>query len=113
MKIAVPAKSNSLQSEVDQRFARAEGFIIYDSDTKEFEFIENSMPDAHGAGPKAVQKLAELEVKVLIIPSVGNNAFEAINASNMKAYFSVNGSIEKNLQEYFNGNLEEIKGATR
>ncbi len=113
MKIALPAKSNTLDSEIDERFARAEGFIIFDDQTKDFEFIKNSMPDAHGAGPKAVQKLAEKDVKVLIIPSVGNNAFQAIQASNIKAYFSVKASVKENLDKYFSGSLEEISNPTR
>ena len=113
MKIAIPAKSNTLESNVDERFARAEGFIIYDTESKEFEFIQNSMPDAHGAGPKAVQKLTQMGVDALIIPALGNNALEAINASGMKAYFSVKGSVEENIKKFENNELEKIKSATR
>ncbi len=113
MKIAIPSKGNDLQSEVDERFARAEGFIIYNDESKDFKFLSNSMSDAHGAGPKAVQKLVEEGINILIIPGLGNNAFEAIKASGIKAYFSIKGTVKENLDKYFEGSLEEISSPTR
>lgn len=52
MKIAIPAQSNNLISEVDVRFTRAKGFIIVDTDTGNHEWIANiqSVLSAHGAG---------------------------------------------------------------
>jgi predicted Fe-Mo cluster-binding NifX family protein len=42
MKIAIPSVGNDLNSLVNERFGRAEKFIIYDTSTKSYEVLENN-----------------------------------------------------------------------
>ena len=45
MKIAFTSKGKTLQSEVDARFGRCPFFVIYDTETKEIEVIDNQDVD--------------------------------------------------------------------
>ena len=79
MKLAIALKENDYNSSVDERFGRAPFFIIIDSDTKEFEIIENEAKDeATGAGLKAVKNLLKHEIDVIIAGEIGPKAGELI-----------------------------------
>ncbi len=59
MKVAITAKKDSLDAEMDPRFGRCLYFMIYDTDTKESRFVRNPSDQAqHGAGTGAVQLIA-------------------------------------------------------
>lgn len=79
MKLAIALKENEYNSSVDERFGRAPFFIIIDSDTKEFELIENEAKDeATGAGLKAVKNLLKHEIDIIIAGEIGPKAGELI-----------------------------------
>ena len=79
MKLAIALKENDYNSSVDERFGRAPFFIIIDSDTKEFEIIENEAKDeATGAGLKAVKNLLKYEIDTIIAGEIGPKAGELI-----------------------------------
>ena len=79
MKLAIALKENDYNSFVDERFGRAPFFIIIDSDTKEFEIIENEAKDeATGAGLKAVKNLLKYEIDIIIAGEIGPKAGELI-----------------------------------
>jgi predicted Fe-Mo cluster-binding NifX family protein len=72
MKIAITSTGNSLESTLDQRFGRCSYFLIYDSETKGFEFIPNPNKDAQeGAGPASVQLVASRNVQKIISGEFG------------------------------------------
>ncbi|MDP8204194.1 MAG: NifB/NifX family molybdenum-iron cluster-binding protein, partial [Candidatus Tenebribacter mawsonii] len=66
MKILLTAKGTEWDSKMDPRFGRTEFFFIYDEETKEIETYDNRAisNEAHGAGPKTAQKMAEFGVSV-------------------------------------------------
>lgn len=79
MKLAIALKENDYNSSVDERFGRAPFFIIIDSNTKEFEIIENEAKDeATGAGLKAVKNLLKYEIDTIIAGEIGPKAGELI-----------------------------------
>lgn len=79
MKLAIALKENDYNSSVDERFGRAPFFIIIDSDTKEFEIIENEAKDeATGTGLKAVKNLLKYEIDTIIAGEIGPKAGELI-----------------------------------
>lgn len=79
MKLAIALKENNYNSSVDERFGRAPFFIIIDSDTKEFEIIENEAKDeATGAGLKAIKNLLKYEIDIIIAGEIGPKAGELI-----------------------------------
>lgn len=82
MKIAISAEGPTLQDVVDPRFGRAAGFVIYDTETKAFEYIDNGAAQAaaQGAGLMAVETVVEAGVKVVLSGYIGPKALEALQA---------------------------------
>lgn len=109
MKYALPVKDKSLDAEVDDRLARAAFFVIYDSDTEETEFIENEIDQAHGAGPKVVETLANKGAETLIAKNVGQNAFSALKQVGMKVLIAKEGTARENIESAINGGLSELE----
>ena len=107
------SSGRELSSSVADRFARAEFFVIYDTESGEYEVVENTVAGSHGAGPRVVQMLASYGVDALVVPGVGQNAFGAIMAAGIEVYQSVPGSVEKNIELFKEGKLEKITSPTR
>lgn len=108
-KVAIPSKGEKLDSMVDDRFARAKDFIIYDSEKKEIiEVINNEADQAHGMGPKVVQLLESKGVKTVIAPSVGLNAFESLKAADIEVYLFTNGTVKEAIEKLEHGELKKM-----
>ena len=60
MIIAISSKGSDLDSLVDERFGRANYFIIYDTEANRFEALDNEMnaKSSQGVGVKAVELLS-------------------------------------------------------
>jgi predicted Fe-Mo cluster-binding NifX family protein len=70
MKICITSQGNSLDSLVDPRFGRCQHFIIVETDTMEYEAIENSnIASGGGAGIQSAQLMSQNEVKVVLTVS--------------------------------------------
>ena len=108
MKIAVSSEGKTLESEIDQRFARAAYFIFLDSETGEFEAHDNSGPmnAAHGAGPQASSLLADKGVEVVITGHCGPNAFRTLNAAGIKVVTGARGTVAGALAKLKSGELK-------
>ena len=82
MKIAISAEGPTLEDDVDPRFGRAAGFIIYDTETKAVEYIENGAGQtaAQGAGLIAVETVSNAGATVALSGYIGPKAFDALQA---------------------------------
>lgn len=111
MIIAIASAGTKLTSEVAERFGRAEYFIIYNTETKEFKAIENtSKDDVSGAGQKAIKKLYDNEVKEAIVPEFGPKAKVAAKEFGIKGYlYGEYKIVEKAIKAYEEGFLQEEK----
>ena len=113
MKICITAVGGSLDSAADPRFGRCQYFVIVDSDTMEFEAIENSaISVSGGAGIQAAQSIANKGIEVLITGSVGPNAFPILTASGIKVVSIAGGSVADAIEQYKNGELQVLTGPT-
>ena len=76
MKISVSARGESLDSEVDPRFGRTAGFVLFDSESGSAEYLDNSaqQDSAKGTGVKAAQLIAKAGAEALITGQLGPNA---------------------------------------
>lgn len=113
MIIAVTSKGKDLQSELDLRFGRAAQFIVYNTDTKSFEVRDNkqNLNAVQGAGIQAAQNAAETGAQVLITGHCGPKAFKVLQAAEIKVYNCPAMNIDKVIQRYESGELEELKDA--
>ncbi len=101
MKVAVPVDDKNLETTVCVSFGRAPFFIIYDTDTKEHIFMDNSAADSPGgAGIKAAQAIVDRQVDALLTPRCGENAAEVIKAAGIKLYKTESQSAMDNINSF-------------
>lgn len=113
MKIAITAKTNELESEVDPRFGRCRYFLVIDINSMEFDLISNESAMASGgAGIQAAQTLAKTGVKLVITGNIGPNAFKTLSAAGIKIYTNASGSIKEAIEKYKKGELIETESAS-
>ncbi len=109
MKIIFTAKGTEWDSPMDPRFGRTEYFFIYDEDSKKIETYDNRAieNEAHGAGPKTAQKLAEYEADILITGNgPGGNAAAVLQQVGIKVVTGAGDMTVKEAYEAFkNGTL--------
>jgi predicted Fe-Mo cluster-binding NifX family protein len=109
MKIAIPVDDKSLNSNVCVSFGRTPYFLVYDTNAKDAEFLNNSAAASQGgAGIKASQTLADKKADVVITPRCGENAAEVLTGADIKIYKSIFGSAQKNIDEFLKGNLSVL-----
>jgi predicted Fe-Mo cluster-binding NifX family protein len=113
MKICVSATSNGLDAPIDPRFGRCPYFVIVDSETMQFETIQNIASGATGgAGIQAAQTIASKGVEVLITGNVGPNAFQALSAVGIKIVTGAFGTVREVIEKYKRGELSETDEPT-
>jgi predicted Fe-Mo cluster-binding NifX family protein len=106
MKIAIPVDEKSLESNVCVSFGRAPYFLIYDTETKEGVFLDNSAAaSTGGAGIKAAQTIVDSNVSVLLAPRCGENAANVLKAADIKIYKTADISVKKNIDDFISGKL--------
>jgi predicted Fe-Mo cluster-binding NifX family protein len=106
MKIAMPVDEKTMESSVCISFGRTPYFLIYDTETKESVFLDNSAAASQGgAGIKAAQAVADSQAGALLTPRCGENAAEVINAAKIKIYKTINDSIKDNIAAFQEGKL--------
>jgi len=114
MKIAISSTGKDLESNVDSRFGRASGFIIYDLNDDSFEFVDNvqNLESAQGAGIQAAQTIInQPDVASMITGHCGPKAFKLLSMANIKIFTGANCNIKEAVDKYKNNELEESKEA--
>lgn len=110
MKIAISATGKTMDSLLDVRFGRCDYFLIYETENKSVNAIENKgQSSSGGAGIVASQQIIDENVDVIITGKLGPNAFELISKAGIKAYGCESISIKSALDKYDNGKLSELK----
>lgn len=111
MKIAFPSQN---KTHVAENFGRANFFAIYDTEKKEFDFIDNAVnvQAAQGAGIQSASTLVKLGVQAIVSPHIGPKAFDVLRVSGMKTYLLTepNCSLERALEQYNNDSLLTMDG---
>jgi len=113
MKLAITAQGENPDSEIDQRFGRAKGFIIYDIDSGEHSYIDNSqnLNAAQGAGIQAAKIVMDSGIKALITGHVGPKAFTTLNAGSIEVYTGAEGTVLEAIEQYKKGELHKAQKA--
>lgn len=112
MKIAVTATGKSADSKVDQRFGRAKYFVIFDSETHEYEAIDNEMNlnAMQGAGVQAGEVMSRNNVDVLLTGHCGPKAFSTLKAADVTVMTGASGTVEEAVKRYLDGEMSESGG---
>jgi predicted Fe-Mo cluster-binding NifX family protein len=109
MKIAFSTTGTDLSASMDPRFGRAAFFVIYDTETKAVEGMENAYADAgQGAGIKAAETVVKSGAKIVVTGDCGPKAFNALKQAAVRIYSAKNISVAGALEAFEAGKLQEI-----
>ncbi len=112
MKVVFTAKGSDMDAPMDPRFGRTEFFVIYDETTGNVDSVSNLdiEGEAHGAGPRAAQKLGELEAEVLITGNgPGGNAAAALKSLGIEVFVGAGEmSVKEAYKAYKEGVLKKV-----
>ena len=107
MKIVIPVEDNEI--EICPSFGRTPLFLIYDTETKEKVFLDNSgIAVQGGAGIKAAQVVVDQHTEAMLAPRCGENAAKVLQAAGVKLYQSVGVSVDENIQAFVENRLSEL-----
>ncbi len=112
MKIAITSMGEGAGSEMDQRFGRAKYFMIYDTETKEYETLSNTdaAGGVQGAGIKTGELLSKNGVEVVITGHCGPKAFSVLAAAKIKVVMNNGGTVTEAVRRFLKEELGEADG---
>jgi predicted Fe-Mo cluster-binding NifX family protein len=107
MKIAISATGPTLDAEVDPRFGRCQYFIIADTETSQFESVENSSAAASGgAGISTAQMITGKWVKTVLTGNCGPNAYQVLSSAGIQVITGVSGKVKDAIEAYKSGKFK-------
>ena len=109
MKIAIPVEEARKNSNVCMSYGRTPFFAVYNTETKEYEFLDNSAAaSSGGAGIKASQMLVDNGVTSVITQRLGQNAADVLNLAKVEILLAVAGDLEQNVEAFIEGKLSPL-----
>ena len=110
MKIALPVDEKNIETTICISFGRTPYFLVYDTESKATDFIDNSAAASSqgGAGIKAAQLIVDHNVEALLTPRCGENAAEVFNAANVKLYKTSSTNIKEMIKAFDEGKLAPL-----
>lgn len=108
MKICITSQGDNLAAAVDPRFGRAQYFVFYDTDSDEFEAVENaSLSAAGGAGIAAAKTVIDAGAKAVLTGNCGPKAMTALKAAGIAIYSGLAGTVDEAIKAFGGGKLTE------
>jgi predicted Fe-Mo cluster-binding NifX family protein len=107
MKIAVTSKGTDLDSQVDPRFGRAAYILIVDTETFEFEVLDNkeNVNALKGAGIQAASMVSDKGAEVLLTGYCGPKAFMTLEAAKIRVANDVEGTVKDAVKAFNEGKV--------
>ncbi len=107
MKICITSEGKTLDSKVDPRFGRCQNFIFFDTETGNFEALENANAQFQGgAGIQSAQLVNSKDAKAVLTGNVGPNAFQTLSAAGIRIYTGVSGTVKEAIDAFKVGKLK-------
>lgn len=107
MKIAVTSTGTDLNAQVDPRFGRAAYILIVDTETFDFEIVDNkeNVNALKGAGIQAAKMVSDQCGDVLLTGFCGPNAFKVLKAAKIGVANNAEGTVKSAVMAYIEGKL--------
>ena len=101
MKIAVTSTGPTLDDSVEARFGRCPYFLIIDTDTTQYEAIENpNIALGGGAGIQSAQLMSEKGVTTVLTGNCGPNAFNVFGQAGIQVIVGVSGPVRNAVEQF-------------
>lgn len=111
MKIAVSSAKPDLKAQIDDSFCRCACFIIFNTDTLEYEVLPNQMRIQNEAVCKALaQLLKRFQVETIITGSCEAQIIEIFKSEGVRVIHGVRGSILQVVEHFIEGSLKPVMG---
>ncbi len=109
MKICIPTETGEGKSAtVYGHFGSAPYFNIYDTESQELIIVENNNQHHEHGTCNPVAALQGRTVDVVVTGGMGARAVKMLNASGIKAYRAVDGTVETIISSFGSQELEEL-----
>jgi len=111
MRIAVTATGPAPEDRVEARFGRCAYFLIVDTETMEFEAVENpNIALGGGAGIQSAQLMADKDVRTVLTGNCGPNAYQVFGAAGIQVVVGVSGVVRDAVEQFKAGGLTSASG---
>ena len=114
MKIAVCAKTTGMDAQADDRFGRAEYYVIFDTETRSSETFENpAKGEPAGAGGSAVRFISQQGAQAVLAPELGPKAVDALRAFELAAFrYTEKKTVRETIADFLDGKLAKADVST-
>jgi len=109
MLVLIGSDGNSLESAIAKRFGHANYFILFNTEKKSFEAIEN-IAEEHNHDN--LQTFLDNGVEAFIVGNIGPHAFEIINTPKSKIYLARKTSVSESIKKFLKKELEPLTKPT-
>ncbi|MBN2138737.1 MAG: 4Fe-4S binding protein [Sedimentisphaerales bacterium] len=111
MKIAVTSMGPSLDDNVEVRFGRCAYFLIIDTDTMQYEAVENpNIALGGGAGIQSARFMSEKGVTTVLTGNCGPNAFNVFGQAGIQVIVGVSGGVRNAVEQFKTNALSAASG---
>ena len=111
MKVCISSTGKDLSAPIDPRFGRAQLFLFVDTETMEYECVENpAITAGGGAGTKAAQLVSDKGAQAVLTGNVGPNAFSALSAAGVSIYAGMTGTAQQAVEKFKTGQVLPVSG---
>ncbi len=101
MRIAIPTEEKHLDAGLSPILGRAPYILLYNTMTKESEFLDNrAVASQNGAGMRVAQVIIDHGMKVLLTPSCGENIEKILHHAEVLVYQSIPGTARQNIEAF-------------
>jgi predicted Fe-Mo cluster-binding NifX family protein len=109
MKVAVSSTQPLLDAKLDPRFGRCRYLLIVDSETLEFEPIENpNLGAGGGAGVQTAQIVVDRDAEAVLTGNCGPNAFQTLAAAGIKVCVGLTGTVRGVVEAFERGEIDPV-----
>jgi predicted Fe-Mo cluster-binding NifX family protein len=107
MKLAVTSTAPDINAPIDPRFGRASYVLIIDSETLDYQVLDNAnnQNKLKGAGIQAGTMINQAGAEVLITGFCGPNAITTLNAANIKVILGASGNVKEAVMAFNEGTM--------
>ena len=111
MKVVVSSTGKELSSPSSPSFGRCPVFLFVDTDSMQFEAIENpNTAVGGGAGIQSAQLMSDKGVQTVLTGNCGPNAERALSAAGVKLYTGITGAVAEAIELFKAGKLTQSDG---